>query len=121
MSESVKQKRQNKEFRKKKNYAKSQKISENIEAAREYEKQTFHKGKPSNPEHIRQLNRKAQNHLRKAMQRSSLNQFEICQVQDSIRHSMPKVIQSFHDKITHGPENICTCCDQLYMVHIMCL
>ena len=40
------------------------------------------------------------------MQSSSLNQTEICQGQDSIRHSMLKVIQSFHDKITHGPEYI---------------
>ena len=53
-----------------------------------YEKQTFHKGKASNPEHIRELNRKAQNHLRKAMSSSSLNQTEIPQGQDSIRHSM---------------------------------
>ena len=62
---------------------KTPKRSENIEAAREYEKQTFHKGKVSNPEHIRELNRKAQNHLRKAMQSSRLNQAEICQGQDS--------------------------------------
>ena len=48
------------------------------------------------------------------MQSSRLNQTEICQGQDSIRHSMSKVIQSFHDKITHGPEYICTCCDQLW-------
>ena len=27
---------------------------------------------------------------------------------------MSKVIQSFRDKITHGPEYICTCCDQLW-------
>ena len=40
------------EFREKKNNAKCQKRSENIEAAREYEKK-------SNPEHIRNLNRKA--------------------------------------------------------------
>ena len=40
------------EFREKKNNAKRQKRSENIEAAREYEKK-------SNPEHIRNLNRKA--------------------------------------------------------------
>ena len=114
MRESIKRKRQNKEFREKKNNAKHQKRSENIEAAREYEKQTFHKGKTSNPEHIRELNRKAQNHLRKTRQRPRLNQTEICQGQDSIRHSMPKVIQSFRDKITHGPEYICTCCDQLW-------
>ena len=82
-----------------------------IEAAREYEKQTF---KASNPEHIRELNRKASNHLRKAMQSSRLNQTEICQGQDSVRHSMSKVIQSFRDKISHGPEYICTCCDQLW-------
>ena len=81
---------------------------------REYEKQTFYKGKVSNPEHSRELNRKAQNHLRKAMQSSRLNQAEICQGQDSIRHSMSKVIQSFRDKITHGPEYICTCCDHLW-------
>ena len=74
MRESIKWKRQNKEFREKKNKAKHQKRSENIEAAREYEKQTFHKGKPSNPEHSRELNRKAQNHLRKAMQSLRLNQ-----------------------------------------------
>ena len=91
MRESIKRKRQNKEFREKKNNAKHQKRSENIEAAREYEKQTFHKGKTSNPEHIRELNRKAQNHLRKTMQRPRLNQTEICQGQDSIRHSMSKV------------------------------
>ena len=60
MRESVKRKRQNKEFREKKNNAKHRKRSENIEAAREYEKQTFHKGKVSNREHIRELNRKAQ-------------------------------------------------------------
>ena len=113
MRESIKQKRQNKEFREKKNNAKHQKRSENIEAAREYEKQTFHKGKASNPEHIRKLNRKAQN-LRKAMQSSRLNQAEICQGQDSMRHSMSKVIQSFRDKITHGPEYTCTCYDQLW-------
>ena len=113
MRESIKRKRQNKEFREKRNNAKHQKRSENIEAAREYEKQTFHKGKASNPKHIRELNRKAQNHLRKAMQSSRQNQAEICQGQDSIRHSMSKVIQSFRDKITHGPEYICTCCDQL--------
>ena len=40
------------EFREKKNNAKRQKRSENIEAAREYEKK-------SNPEHFRNLNRKA--------------------------------------------------------------
>ena len=45
---------------------------------------------------------------------STLNQTEICQGQDSIRHAMPKVIQSFQDKITHGPEYISTCCDQLW-------
>ena len=114
MRESIKRKRQNKEFREKKNNAKHQKRSENIEAAREYEKQTFHKGNVSNPEHIRELNRKAQNHLRKAMQSSKLNQAEICQGQDSIRHSMSKVIQSCRDKVTHGPEYICTCCDHLW-------
>ena len=116
MRESIKQKRQNKEFREKKNNAKRQNRSENIEAARDYEKKTFRKGKASNPEHIRELNRTAQNHLRKAMQlqSSSLNQTKISQGQDSIRHAMPKVIQSFQDKITHGPEYICTCCDQLW-------
>ena len=98
MRESVKRKRQNKEFREKKNNAKHRKRSENIEAAREYEKQTFHKGKVSNPEHIRELNRKAQKNLREAMQSSRLNQAEICQRQDSIRHSMSKVIQSFRDR-----------------------
>ena len=72
MREFIEQKRQNKEFREKKNNAKRQKRSENIEAAREFEKKTFHKGKASNPEHIRELNRTAQNHLRKAMQRSQL-------------------------------------------------
>ena len=40
------------EFREKKNNVKRQKRSENIEAAREYEKK-------SNPEHIRNLDRKA--------------------------------------------------------------
>ena len=98
MRESVKRKRQNKEFREKENNAKHRKRSENIEAAREYEKQTFHKGKVSNPEHIRELNRKAQKNLREAMQSSRLNQAEICQRQDSIRHSMSKVIQSFRDR-----------------------
>ena len=72
MREFIKRKRQNIEFREKKNNAKRQKRSANIEAAREYEKKTFHKGKASNPEHIRELNRTAQNHLRKAMQRSQL-------------------------------------------------
>ena len=95
MRESVKRKRQNKEFREKKNNAKHRKRSENIEAAREYEKQTF---QVSNPEHIRELNRKAQKNLREAMQSSRLNQAEICQRQDSIRHSMSKVIQSFRDR-----------------------
>ena len=33
------------------------------------------------------------------MQSSRLNQSEICQGQDSIRHSMSKVIQSFRDKL----------------------
>ena len=93
MRESVKRKRQNKEFREKKNNAKHRKRSE-----REYEKQTFHKGKVSNREHIRELNRKAQKNLREAMQSSRLNQAEICQRQDSIRHSMSKVIQSFRDR-----------------------
>ena len=114
MRESIKQKRQNKEFRENKNNAKHQKRSENIEAAREYKKQTFHKGKVSNPEHIRELNRKAQKNLREAMQSSRLNQAEICEGQDSIRHSMSKVIQSFRDKTTHGPEYICTCCNHLW-------
>ena len=113
MRESVKQKRRNR-VQGKKNNAKYQKRSENIEAAKEYEKQTFRNGKACNAEHIREINRKAQNHLRKAMQSSRLNQAEICQGQDSIRHSMSKVIQSFCDKITHGPEYICTCCDQLW-------
>ena len=85
-----------------------------LEPAREYEKQIFHKGKASNPEHIRELHKTAQNHLRKAMQNSSLNQTEICQGQDSIRHAMPKVVLPFQDKITHGPEYICTCCGQLW-------
>ena len=40
------------------------------------------------------------------MQSSSLNKTEICQGQDSIRHSMSKLIQSFQDKIKHGPEYI---------------
>ena len=48
------------------------------------------------------------------MQNSNVNQTEILQGQDSIRHSMSEVIQSFHDKITHGPEYICNCCDQLW-------
>ena len=48
------------------------------------------------------------------MQNSILNQTEIPQGQYSIRHCMSKVIQSFHDKITHGPEYIYTCCDQLW-------
>ena len=47
------------------------------------------------------------------MQSSNLNQTEISQGKDSFRHSMSKVIQSFHDKITYGPEYICTCTDQL--------
>ena len=83
MRESIKRKRQNKEFREKKNNAKHQKRSENIEAPREYEKQAFHKGKVSNPEHTSELNRKPKNHLREAMQSSRLNQAEICQGQDS--------------------------------------
>ena len=82
MRESIKRKRQNKEFREKENNPKRQERSENIEAVREYEKQAFHKGKASNSEHIRELNRKAQNYLRKAMQSSSLHQTEICQGQD---------------------------------------
>ena len=114
MRESIERKRQNKEFREKKTNAKRQKRSETIEAAREYEKQIFHKGKASNSEHVRELNRKERNHLRKAMQTSSLNQTEICQGQGSSRHCMSKVIQSFHDKITHDPEYICNCCDQLW-------
>ena len=114
MRESIKRKKQNTEFREKKNNAKHQKRTENIEAPREYEKQAFHKGKVSNPEHTREQNRKPKNHLREAMQSSRLNQAEICQGQDSIRHSMSKVIQSFRDKITHGPEYICTCCDHLW-------
>ena len=98
-----------KEFREKENNAKRQKRSENIETAREYEKETYHKCKASNPEQIRKLNRKAQNsNLRKAMQCSNLNQTEIAQGQESIRHSMTKVIQGFHHNITHGPEYICT-------------
>ena len=48
------------------------------------------------------------------MQSSNLNQTEIPEGQDSIRHSMSKVIHSFHDKRTHGPEYICSCCDQLW-------
>ena len=80
MRESIKRERQNREFREKKNNAKRQKRSENIEAVRKYEKQTFHKGKASNPEHLRELNRKAQNHLRKAMQSSRLNQAAIVKV-----------------------------------------
>ena len=40
MRECIKRKRQNKEFREKKSNAKRQKRSENIEEAREYEKQT---------------------------------------------------------------------------------
>lgn len=36
----------------KENNAKHQKRSENIETARKYEKQTYHKRKASNPEHI---------------------------------------------------------------------
>ena len=56
------------------------------------------------------LNRKAQSNLRKAMQNSNVNQTEIPQGQDSFRHFRSKVIQSFHDKITH--EYICTLCDQ---------
>ena len=71
MRESVKRKRQNKEFRERKYNAKHRKRSENIEAAR-HEKQTFHKGKVSNREHIRELNRKAQKNLREAMQSSSI-------------------------------------------------
>ena len=68
-------------------------------------KQTFHKGKASNPDHVRELNRKAQTNLRtEAMQSSNLNHTENPQGKDSIRHSMSKMIQSFHDKITHGPE-----------------
>ena len=55
------------------------------------------------------------------MQSSSLNQTEICQGQDSIRHSMPKVIQSFQDKLKHGPEYICkACCDQLWFRSSIC-
>lgn len=95
----------------KENNAKHQKRSENIETAREYEKQTYHKHKASNPEQIRELNRKAQNSLsilRKAMQGSNLNQTEIAQGQESIKHSMAKVIQSFQHKITNGPEYIFT-------------
>ena len=114
MRESIRRKRQNKEFREKESNAKRQKRSENIEAVRGYEKQAFVKRKASNPERVRELNRKAQTNLRKAMQNSNVNQTEILQGQDSIRHSMSEVIQSFHDKITHGPEYICTCCDQLW-------
>ena len=106
MRESFRRKRQNKEFREKESNAKRQKISENIAAVRGYEKQAFVKRKASNPEHIRELNRKAQTNLRKAMQNSNVNQTEILQGQDSIRHSMSEVIQSFHGKITHGPEYI---------------
>ena len=63
----------------------------------------------------RELNRKVQNNnLRKAMQSSNLNQTEIPQGQDSIRHSVAKVIPSFHDKVQHGPEHICPCWDQLW-------
>ena len=58
MRESIKRKRQKKEFREKKNNAKHQKRFENIEAAREYEKQTFHKGKVASPEHISELTEK---------------------------------------------------------------
>ena len=50
------------------------KLSENIEGAWEYEKQTFRKVKDSNPKHIREQNRKAQNNLREAIQSSNLNQ-----------------------------------------------
>ena len=38
------------------------------------------------------------------MQMSRLNQTEICPGQDSMTHSMSNVIQSFREKITHGPE-----------------
>ena len=114
MRESIKRKRQNKEFREKKNNAKRQKTFENIEAARKYEKKTFHKGKASNPEHIREVNNSTEPFKESYAEISTLTQTEICQGQGSIRHAMPKVIQSFQDKITHGPEYICTSCDQLW-------
>ena len=94
MRESLRLKRLNKEFSEKEINAKCQKRSENIEAARKCIKQIFHKHKTSNPKYIREVNRKAQSNVRKAMQNSILNQTEIPQGQYSIRHCMSKASDS---------------------------
>ena len=47
-------------------------------------RKTFRKVKASNPKHIREQNRKAQNNLREAIESSILNQTEIPQGQDSV-------------------------------------
>ena len=88
MRESIRPKRQNKEFREKENNTKRQGDLKVLK--QQNEKQTFHNGKASNPEHIRELNRKAQNNLRKALQSSNLNQTENFQGQGSLRHPFSK-------------------------------
>ena len=124
--------RRNNEFRNKQNRALQAKRSENIEKTREHQRQAFAKSKKSNPHHVREVNKNAQNKKRSLM--SELNPSdhdflqpatkkpsctpvnETCESEykDSIKEmQMAKVIQSFHDNIKCGPEYVCTCCDQL--------
>ena len=98
MRESVKRKRQNKEFRETKTMQNTKKDLKILKQQGNMKSKHFTRVKFPIQNISENSNRKAQKNLREAMQSSRLNQAEICQGQDSTRHSMSKVIQSFCDR-----------------------
>ena len=102
------------------------------ELVRETNKRSFKKKKASNPEYIKQINRNSKEKLKTVSCFHTANAFD-----ETLFHDLPNVsheafgsdrmqaqkskdtnaismINLFHKNIAHGPEYVCTCCDQLW-------
>ena len=106
--------------------------ADNPELVRETKKQSFKRKKATNPEHIKEINRNSKEKLKTV---SSFHTVDV--VDETVIQDLPNVTQVafgsdrlhvqknkdinatsminlFHKNIAHGPEYVCTCCDQLW-------
>ena len=104
----------------------------NPQLVKETKKQFFKRKKASDPEHIKEINRKCKQKLKTV---SNFHAVDV--VNGTLFQDLPNIsqitfgnnrlhdqknkdtdaksmINLFHKNITHGPEYVCTCCDQLW-------
>ena len=106
-------------------------IADNPELVKETKKLSFKRKKASNPEHIKEIDRKSKEKLKTVSSFHTVNEtpFQdlpnasqvmfgsdmLCvQAQKNKDSNAMSMINLFHKNIAHGPEYVCTCCDQLW-------